>query len=82
MNEHEKAKEWADAMAHKGRARHVENEARQDHERADVRVKNAEIALLKSVGPNVPTLVFAVDPGRVVIVEHEKGIRLLEVVQK
>ncbi len=62
----------------------AEKAERNDHALVELHRKNLqEIAekLLHRVGKNIPTKVFFVTGGTIVIVEHERGIKVIEAEQ-
>ncbi len=72
------AEQWALMSADIERAEDALRRARNDVDRLRAQLSTLSEVLAKRVGPNVSLRVFNVGDGRVVIVEHEKAIRLAE----
>jgi chromosome segregation ATPase len=82
MSLHAAAEQWASTETEIKRAR-------DEQRRADERVRSLrhrqdtlETQLQSRVGPNDPLKIFQVAPGEVVIVEHQKSVRLVSVTPK
>lgn len=76
------AEQWASTASEIKRAEEEKARAAGNVSRLQQRLTTLSEALLKRVGPNISTRVFQVAAGEVVLLEHQKPIRLLEIESK